>query len=554
MSAGKTKVLIHFTHGLGDAVQLTCVLQHLRKYRPDWELYLQALRGKHSAGYGHCRRVWHDQEPQPDHAFFDRVFRLGWYENYNGYPDCPNTKVTNCLREVFGIQPDPALLRYRLHVGEEVVRATGRYLEGIGCQQLPGGRYNAAAIHYQGNTSTGKKNLTHEEASALCEVVIDAGQVPVVLDWDRRSPLPDGRRVFNPGVHPDDVWGGFGSGDAERIAALVGQCSLFVGIDSGPQKCAGATDTPAIGVWKSHSPVQFMDLCDNFTHLVPDDFHRTPPCQNRAVAAYFVNHYRFRTYGPGGLVPALNDLALEMLGQGPQEGKPGLVRLAGFWVPVFRPEQSWVIVEDVYLNDAYKTHLRPRKRGPEYVVDLGANVGCFARLWHERNPQAQVVCVEVCPELIPALTANVGAYAAVEQAACHYGEGDLFLLSTFTEEGRSTGGSRVVTGAELEGERDPQYRKVRTPLRKVTLEEIMAAHRLPRIDVLKLDVEGSEYSILEHAPLDRVGTIFLESHGAERFRDLLRRKFTGWDVGHMSRSGEGGNFENWHLVNPNFPG
>jgi FkbM family methyltransferase len=552
MSAGKVKALLHFTHGLGDAVQLTCVLQHLRKYRPDWELYLQALRGKHSAGHGWCRRVWHDQEPPPDRAFFDRVFRLEWYENYNAYTDCPNTKVTNCLREVFGIQPDPTLLQYRLHLGTEALDAASRYLEQIGCTRPAGGRFNAVVVHYQGNTSTPKKNLEHAQAAALCEAVLDAGYVPVVLDWDRRSPLPDGRRVFNPGTHPGDLWGGFGSGDAERITALVQQCSLFVGIDSGPQKCAGATDTPAIGVWTGHSPVQFMDLCDNFTHLVPEDYHCTPPCHNRAVAAYFVNHYRFRTYAPGGLAPALNGLALRLLGQCRQSREQDLVRVAGFWVPAFRPEQSWVIVQDVYLDDAYQTYLRPRKQGREYVVDLGANVGCFARLWHERNPEARIVCVEVCPELVPALTANVGEYAAVEQAACHCGREDLFLLSTFTEGGLSTGGSRVVGRAEWEAEQDPQYRKVPTPLRKVTLEEIMAAHALPRIDVLKLDVEGSEYSILEHAPLDRVGTIFLESHGAERFRDLLRRKFQGWEVGHLSQGGEGGNFENWHLVNPNF--
>ena len=28
-------VLVKFSHGLGDAVQLTCVLQHLQKYRPE---------------------------------------------------------------------------------------------------------------------------------------------------------------------------------------------------------------------------------------------------------------------------------------------------------------------------------------------------------------------------------------------------------------------------------------------------------------------------------------------------------------------------------------
>lgn len=146
-------------------MQLTSVLQHLCAYRPDWELHLQALRGKHSVRQGYCREVWHDQEP---------------------------------------------------------------YLESIGCRRLSTGRCNSVALHYQGNTSTPKKDLSHDEAAALCQAVLDAGHVPQVLDWDRRSRLPDGQRIFNPGVHPGDLWGGFRSGDAQRIAARVSQCSLFV--------------------------------------------------------------------------------------------------------------------------------------------------------------------------------------------------------------------------------------------------------------------------------------------------------------------------------------
>src|SRR5262249_29902419 len=148
------------------------------------------------------QRVWHDQEPSPDHAFFDQVFKLGWYENYNRYADCPNTKVTICLREVFGIQPDPQLLKYHLHISQGARDVTARYLEHIGCRRLPTGRYNAVVLHYQGNTSTDKKTLPHEYGVAACEATIAAGFVPVVLDWDRRSPLPDERRIFCPGIHP----------------------------------------------------------------------------------------------------------------------------------------------------------------------------------------------------------------------------------------------------------------------------------------------------------------------------------------------------------------
>lgn len=290
------KILIQFTHGLGDAVQLTCVLQHLKKYRPDWQLYLIAKRGKHSVGYGYCEKVWHDQEPAPDPASFDHAFDLGWFENYNGYTDCPNTKVTNCLREVFAVEVDPALLTYKLHTDPALVGRAEHYLKSIGCKKLDNGRYNAVCIHYEGNTSTERKNLTHAEARATVKAVQACGHVPVILDWDSRSPIPDQRTVFNPGVGEGDLWGNFGSGDAVVITALVSLCSLYVGIDSGPQKCAGATDTPAIGVWTKHLPVQFMDLCPNFTHLVPWNYHQLPPANQPAVRGYMEKAYRLRPY------------------------------------------------------------------------------------------------------------------------------------------------------------------------------------------------------------------------------------------------------------------
>ncbi len=85
----------------------------------------------------------------------------------------------------------------------------------------------------------------------------------------------------------------------------------------------------------------------------------------------------------------------------------------------------------------------------------------------------------------------------------------------------------------------------------MTVEEVMRSLGWDRLHVLKLDCEGSEFSILEHCDLHRVHTVFVESHGAARWRELLARRFAGWDVGHMSRS-PCGEFETWHLVNPDW--
>ncbi len=148
-------------------------------------------------------------------------------------------------------------------------------------------------IHYQGNTSGDRKDLPHDMIKEVCHVVTRAGFVPVILDWDRRSPLIDNVRVFNPGAD-HELWGGHGTGDAETLTALIEASSLMIGVDSGPLHAAGATTTPTIGVWTHHHPVHFFDLADNVLHLVPGDHQQTaagPP-----ALEYFQQNYRYRVY------------------------------------------------------------------------------------------------------------------------------------------------------------------------------------------------------------------------------------------------------------------
>jgi 2-polyprenyl-3-methyl-5-hydroxy-6-metoxy-1,4-benzoquinol methylase len=127
----------------------------------------------------------------------------------------------------------------------------------------------------------------------VCDVVLAAGHTPVILDWDRRSPLPDGSRIFNPGVD-HELWGGCGTGDAEVLAALIEGSRLMVGVDSGPLHVAGATSTPTIGVWTRHHPVHYFDLADNVLHLVPGN--HAERVHGPQALAYFQQHYRYQTY------------------------------------------------------------------------------------------------------------------------------------------------------------------------------------------------------------------------------------------------------------------
>jgi SAM-dependent methyltransferase len=316
----KIPILIKQAYGLGDAVQLTCVLQHLAKHRPDWSIDVATGIGKHSAFRGLCRQSLILDRDTIDHGQYHHVFDLGWWECYSVYNDSPCTKVCNCLREEFGITPELPLLKYRINVRETALHATHCYLQSITGSHSPNlksdTRFPVVAIHYQGNTSEGKKNLSHRLVAELCKELLLHGYTPLILDWDRRSPVPNNQTIFSPGVGPGDLWGNTGTGDAELLAALLQQCALVIGVDSGPLHVAGATSTPTLGLWIGHSPVQFYDLCSNVTHLVPRSWRSIPPCQNPVAAKFFEENYSILTYDQ--LDTALVGTALETLARNEQ--------------------------------------------------------------------------------------------------------------------------------------------------------------------------------------------------------------------------------------------
>jgi ADP-heptose:LPS heptosyltransferase len=288
--------------GLGDAVQHTILLKHLRRYRPAWRITVRAAKGIESCLHGLCDRVI-TEESQED--FHDQAFDIHLHEQYLKFTDRPSTKVAFVLHEVFGIEPyDMDLGRYECPVSESQ-------------------KHRAVLIHYQGGSSTNKKNLHDWQASELCDLVRRAGRVPVVLDLQRRSTLVDNKTIFSPHVGPNDMWGGFGNADAALLAGLISVCEAFVGIDSGPGKLASATATPSLICWTKHHPLQFHDPAPNTTHLIPKDWEGMSPLEGDPdMVRFFERHYTYCEYASGdhGLVAGVIFWLTGALGAGVDTG------------------------------------------------------------------------------------------------------------------------------------------------------------------------------------------------------------------------------------------
>jgi FkbM family methyltransferase len=343
----------------------------------------------------------------------------------------------------------------------------------------------------------------------VCDAIVESGYVPVILDWDYRTPLADGKRIHNPNIKAA-LWGDTGTGDAEVRAALTELSSLMIGVDSGPLHIAGATSAPTLGVWTGHHPLHYFSHALNVLHLLPEDHFHLLRGDRHTGERYFREHYRFRTYRDLGT--ALVSAVRERL----QKPDDGLAYTRGFWIRNDNAEQDLVVVQDVAEQDGYKIDELPMPR--PVVIDVGAHIGCFSTRFHDRNPLARIIAVECCPENIPALRKNVGSFATIVQAALTY-ERDVALMNAVFPNCVTTGGSTIIGREELQrrlaaGElpaaqlavADQGYWADLRPIETVTLEHIAERYCLDRIDFLKLDCEGSEFSILRNTTiLDRIG-------------------------------------------------
>lgn len=267
-------------YGLGDAVQMSAVLRHVAKYRPRWRADLRAEAGRYCIGRGilngNCFEYGHN--PEPDKVY-DAEVQICLYDTWANWGYKPNTRVSSCLHERFGLEWDAECGRYQVQVRKRSV--------GAAREVLHYGRNRLVAIHYDGDSSPDRKNLSHSQADEICMAVSGLGCEPLVLDWRMRSPVPR-RKVREP-----VEWGG----DAEMVCAVISQCAAFVGIDSGPSKCASATDTPSLVVWTGHHPAPFHDPAPNTTHLVPRGYHGLEPvCNDPGVIRFFEENYNIRQY------------------------------------------------------------------------------------------------------------------------------------------------------------------------------------------------------------------------------------------------------------------
>ena len=156
---------------------------------------------------------------------------------------------------------------------------------------------------------------------------------------------------------------------------------------------------------------------------------------------------------------------------------------------------------------------------PEYIVDLGANIGLAAAYFTGRFPEAKIICVEPNNENFKILLQNTNGYSNVITlcAAVWHESGNLEIVES-DDAGKPLGFWGTQTRAfSVEGSASITLNGNIVPA--MTVPEIMKAANFPRIDLLKVDIEGAELELFtgdtsEWLPL--IGQLVIETH--DRFR------------------------------------
>jgi len=151
------------------------------------------------------------------------------------------------------------------------------------------------------------------------------------------------------------------------------------------------------------------------------------------------------------------------------------------------------------LGLIYDILLKPGDKGeywlapelqPRTILDIGGNIGVASRYLSHRFPGARVHAFEPVPANVELLKQNASFSSRIEVHPFALGGADGQLtLSLPDASGYNQGGYTAFAGGTAQ---------VSVPVRQV--EGALAAAGIDAVDVIKIDTEGAEYSILSAFP------------------------------------------------------
>lgn len=155
---------------------------------------------------------------------------------------------------------------------------------------------------------------------------------------------------------------------------------------------------------------------------------------------------------------------------------------------------------EIFIRREYDIKF-PAKFSPRWIIDAGANIGLTSVFFSIKYPSAKILAIEPDKENYQRLLINTSAISNIDalRAALWVDESNIEVI----DEGYGLRGFTVRAGAtsnEVNG---------------ITINSLIAKYNIDVIDILKIDIEGSEKEIFEKGYeewLPRTKCLVIELH------------------------------------------
>lgn len=182
----------------------------------------------------------------------------------------------------------------------------------------------------------------------------------------------------------------------------------------------------------------------------------------------------------------------------------------------------WGLITDIWIRKCYTKYYNYRKH-PKVVVDIGANIGAFSLYANFCWPAAKIFAFEPGLEF-ETLQNNIKLSKTKNIAAFPFAVSNQNNKISFYL--RPLGVSSLFSGGQISN---------KIGVKAITLERIIQKIAKQKVDFLKIDCEGGEFSILENTESimsKSVGYVAMEYHESfgklDNIKDVLAK--AGFDV------------------------
>ena len=175
--------------------------------------------------------------------------------------------------------------------------------------------------------------------------------------------------------------------------------------------------------------------------------------------------------------------------------------------------------DQVFINQEYNF---ATSKPPNIIVDAGANIGLSSVYFASRYPESRIISIEPEKSNFELLKKNVAPYPNIIplQAALWDKNEEISLV----DPGFGKWGFMTV-------KKENQEERLCNLLHQVpgmTVDRIMQDYSIPRIDILKIDIEGAEREVFHDTSLwiEKVDVIIVELHESMK-PGCIRSFYTG---------------------------